>query len=253
MVCATFHERDSVIHRLDPRGRVVAGGVLAVLVAVCTRWQSVGAAAAAAVVLALMSRLPLRATLKRLAGANVFIVLLVVMLPLSVPGTALFALGDLVFSAEGLAWAMLIAVKCNTIILAATSLLSTIEPVTLGHAMARLHIPAKLVHLFFFTVRYVGVLGHEQAKLRCAMKVRGFRPRANMHTVRTYGYLVGMLLVRSFDRSERIVAAMKCRGFNGTFHAMWHFGFARRDAVFAAAAAGGVLVLAWLEWLWAIR
>jgi cobalt/nickel transport system permease protein len=51
-----------------------------------------------------------------------------------------------------------------------------------------------------------------------AMKIRGFRPRTDLHTYRTYSYLVGALLVRSFDRSTRILAAMKCRGFKGQFY-----------------------------------
>ena len=61
------------------------------------------------------------------------------------------------------------------------------------------------------------------------MKMRGFRPRMNWHTYRTYGYLVGMLLVRSLERSERIVAAMKCRGFRGRFYLLDHFAFSSAD------------------------
>jgi cobalt/nickel transport system permease protein len=79
------------------------------------------------------------------------------------------------------------------------------------------------------------------------MKVRAFRPRMDRHTYRTYGYLVGMLLVRSLERSERIVAAMKCRGFRGRFYLLEHFAFSRRDAWFAVAAAALGTVLAWAE------
>ena len=47
----------------------------------------------------------------------------------------------------------------------------------------------------------------------------------NGHSYRTFGYLVGMLLVRSFDRSERVLAAMKCRGFRGQYWLLDHFSF----------------------------
>jgi cobalt/nickel transport system permease protein len=79
--------------------------------------------------------------------------------------------------------------------------------------------------------------------------VRGFRPGVNRHTYRSFGYLAGMLLVRSLDRSERIVAAMKCRGFRGRFYLLDHFAFSpARDVPFGIAATLAVLALAWLEW-----
>jgi len=73
------------------------------------------------------------------------------------------------------------------------------------------------------------VIHKEYHRLVNAMKMRGFRPGTNMHTYRTYAYLVGMLLVRSFDRSKRIVAAMKCRGFKGKFYILHDYGMKKSD------------------------
>jgi cobalt/nickel transport system permease protein len=53
--------------------------------------------------------------------------------------------------------------------------------------------------------------------------VRAFRPKSNMHTYKTYAYLVGMLIVRSYDHSQRIYNAMLCRGFTGKFPIITHF------------------------------
>ena len=69
------------------------------------------------------------------------------------------------------------------------------------------------------------------------MKVRCFQPGLNRHTYRTVGYLVGMLLVRSFDRSERILSAMLCRGFAGRYYVLDHLCLGRADAAFSTAAA----------------
>ncbi len=93
------------------------------------------------------------------------------------------------------------------------------------------------------------MLRREYHRLRAAIEVRAFRPGVNMHTYRTYGRLVGMLLVRSLDRSERVVAAMKCRGFHGHFYLLDHFHYSRRDALFAAVAAAILAGIARLEWL----
>jgi cobalt/nickel transport system permease protein len=110
-----------------------------------------------------------------------------------------------------------------------------------------LGVPDKLVHLMLFSVRYFDVLRREYLRLAAALKIRGFQPRMNRHTYRAYGHLVGMLLVRSLDHSERIVAAMKCRGFRGRFYLLDHFALSRRDACFATIAAAVVVLLAWVE------
>jgi cobalt/nickel transport system permease protein len=78
------------------------------------------------------------------------------------------------------------------------------------------------------------------------MRARAFVARADRHTWRSFGWLIGMLLVRSFERSERIVAAMKCRGFDGRFHLIDQFAWRPGDTALAAVllvAIAGVLLL----------
>ena len=142
-----------------------------------------------------------------------------------------------------------IALKGNALVLGLLALLGTMDAVTLGHALGHLRVPHKLALLLLFTVRYLDVLQREYRRLRASMKVRGFRPRMNRHTYRAYGYLIGMLLVRSFDRSERIVAAMKCRGFRGHFYLLNHFCYSRRDLPFCLAGILLLVLLALVNWL----
>ena len=123
----------------------------------------------------------------------------------------------------------------NAIVLTLIVLLGTLDTVTLGHAMSHLRVPDKLTHLFLFTVRYLDVLRREYLRLRAAMKTRAFRPRMTGQTCRAYGYLVGMLLVRSYERAERVHRAMLCRGFRGRFHLLSHFALRPVDCIAAAA------------------
>jgi cobalt/nickel transport system permease protein len=185
---------------------------------------------------------------KRLVPLNLFLLLLSALLPLTIGNSALASFGPLGYNVEGLVLAARIALKANAIVLMITVLLGRLSVVTMGHALDHLRVPNKLVHLLLFTVRYFDVLGGEYARLAAAMKMRGFRPRMNRHTYRTYGYLAGMLLVRGLERSERIVAAMKCRGFKGRFHLLDHFAFSPADAWFAAASGLILAALAILEW-----
>ena len=81
------------------------------------------------------------------------------------------------------------------------------------------------------------------------MKVRAFHPRTDLHTYRSYAYLVGMLLLRSYERSRRIYQAMLLRGFRGTFWTLHHFRAGRSD--FVAGALLGLYLggMVWLGWL----
>jgi cobalt/nickel transport system permease protein len=75
--------------------------------------------------------------------------------------------------------------------------------------------PDKIVHLISFAYRYIHVIHTEYGRQLNAMKIRGFYPKSNLHTYKTYAYLVGMLLVKSYDRAKRVQAAMLCRGLIG--------------------------------------
>jgi cobalt/nickel transport system permease protein len=158
-----------------------------------------------------------------------FIIFMLALLPFTVPGDPMFALWGLPASWQGLWQAVEIALTANAVILALMVLVGTIEPVRLGHALHCLRCPETLVMLLMFTIRYIEVLREEYLRLRAAMKVRGFRPGTNWHTYRSFGYLVGMMLVRAIERSERILRAMKCRGFSGRFLLMQDFAMTRRD------------------------
>ncbi|MBS3764040.1 MAG: cobalt ECF transporter T component CbiQ, partial [Planctomycetes bacterium] len=169
-------------------------------------------------------------------------------IPFSYGGTSFFEIGPLSYSRAGLFKVMRVGLKCNAIVLLLTALFGTMELVELGHALHHLRVPRKLVHVILFTIRYVDLVHHEYGRLRKAMKVRCFRPRANRHTYRSIGQLVGMLLVRSFERAERVLAAMKCRGFRGEFHVLTHFSLAGRDVLFSAGFLVTLVFLGVAEW-----
>jgi len=156
------------------------------------------------------------------------------LLPFSVPGEAAFYLFGWPASWAGIAQAGAIALKANAIVLMLLALVGSMEPTALGHALVRLRVPELLVHLLLFTVRYIAVVDGEYRRQRRAMTMRAFRPGTNWHSLRSLGYLIGMLLVRALERSERILQAMKCRGFTGRLPLLSDMRFRRHDALFTA-------------------
>jgi cobalt/nickel transport system permease protein len=231
---ACISNRLGYIGRIDPRARIVAAVVFSLMTAEVRGFTALGIALAAALSAGAFSGFSAATLVKRLLPLNALMLLLAILLPLSLPGKPIATIGPLCFSQEGLLLVAKIALKGNAIVLAILVLIGTMEVNTLGHALSHLRVPAGLSHLFLFTVRYLDVLHREYLRLRWAMKVRCFHPRMNRHTYRSFGNMLGMLLVRGYDRSERILAAMKCRGFQGRFYLLDHFSFQARDVIFCS-------------------
>jgi len=179
--------------------------------------------------------------LRRYAFFFLFVAVLALVVPWTVPGErALLTIGAASYTVEGVYTVLTMLVKGLSILGVSYALLSRIELVVMGDAMQRLGAPRKLALLFLFTVRYFSVLGTEWEKMRRAALMRGFRPRMNFRTYRTYAHLAGTLLLRALARADRVHAAMRCRGFKGTFP---HIGSPRlrpRDFAFLGA---GLLLL----------
>lgn len=200
----------------DLRFRLVAALLLVAAISQLRTLPVAAAALAVAAGIALLSRSG-RELWRRLLHVEGFVLLLFLMLPFTVAGEPVLHLGPLSMSAEGLARAALIAAKVSASVLALLLLLGPIEPERLGGALRGLGVPEPLARLFVLTVRYLSLFRDEAARLREAMRARGFRPRTDRHTWRSYGNLVGMLLVRALERARRVEEAMLCRGYQGRF------------------------------------
>lgn len=228
-----FAEGKSLIHSLDPRIKLLSLFPFIVVVAIAKGLTVPFIALMVGVNLVLFSRLNLKAVLTRLFPVNLFILFLWFMLPFSVKGEGIFTIGPLTATSEGIFYALTITLKANAIVLSTIALIGTIPIFRLVHALRHLKVPEKLVNLFFFCYRYISVLHEDYSALYNAMKVRAFKPATNVHTYRSYAYLIGMLVVRSYDHSEKIYQAMLCRGFRGRFPLLDHFtGLTRKDFVF---------------------
>ena len=237
----------AAVSSLDPRMRIVMTVIYALTVVALDDLRVLSGALILSMWLLAISGLPFQKTLKRMAMMDGFIIFTLILLPFTMPGTPMFSVFGFDATWEGLWRATEIALTANAVILAVMTLVGSMEPVTMGHALFALKTPERLVHLMMFTIRYCDVLREEYLRLRTSMKLRGFRPGTNWHTYRSYGYLVGMMLVRAIERSERILAAMKCRGFCGRIVLLEEFRLTRTDVMFAGAMLLALAALIWAE------
>jgi cobalt/nickel transport system permease protein len=248
MIEEGFEANNSLLHRLDPRGKIVAVFLFSVFVVISERFLVLTSALMAGLAIVLLARVGVKEVVRRLVPVNLFILFLWLFLPFTVKGHPVFSLGPLVVTYEGLLYATQISLKSNAIVIALVALIVSTPILTLGHAMHELRIPEKIVHLFLFTYRYIFVIHREFIRLMNAIKVRGFRPATNMHTYKTFAYLVGMLLVRSSERAERVLDAMQCRGFKGRFYSLSQFSLKPVDFFWLSVMLVFVILLGVLEW-----
>lgn len=246
----TLHVRadksgSSAINYLDPRTRLLTAVLATItLISIDSLVVLTGALMFSAVI-TVIAGLGASSVLRRLVLLEGFVIILLLILPFTTAGEPLFVLGPVAPSMEGLEIALVIALKVNTITLLNLALIGTLSPLQVGNALLQLKVPGNLIQLLLMSVRYISVLENEYIRIRRAMKARAFIARSDVHTWRTFGWLVGMLLVRSYERSCRVSNAMRCRGFNGsfTFHSESSWRILDGIALVLATAASACLII----------
>jgi cobalt/nickel transport system permease protein len=97
-------------------------------------------------------------------------------------------------------------------------------------ALERLGAPQAFTVQLLFLYRYIFVLTEVGARSSRARELRSFGGKGL--GIRSYGSLVGHLLLRTWMRAERIHMAMRARGFTGEFHTTAPSRFGIREFLF---------------------
>jgi cobalt/nickel transport system permease protein len=129
-------------------------------------------------------------------------------------------------SGEGLRLFTTIALKSWISVQAALVLAFTTPFHELVDALRQLRLPRIMIAIIGFMYRYLGVLAGEASRMTRARASRSASPVTSPSgrgspsiawRARVTGAMVGTLFLRSYERSERIYAAMQARGFEGEF------------------------------------
>ncbi len=206
---------DSIVHRTAPEAKLVAAFVFVLAVAVTPRrevWAFAGYAVLA-VVWVVASGIGPRRTITRLAVILPFITF-AFFLPFIGGGDTTDVAG-FELSTEGLwgTWNVL----TKAVLGATTSIvLASTTPVPeIVRGLERLRMPRLVTGIISFMFRYLGVITAELGRMRTAMIARGHDPRW-LWQAKPIASSAGAMFVRSYERGERVHAAMLARGFRGT-------------------------------------
>lgn len=228
-----YRPRQSAIHRLDPRVKLV----MALAFIFTTALTPVGAWPIYILLLAiilsviLLSDLGLAYIWKRAALAFPF-VLAALPIIFTAPGPTLFEIPigqwTLSVSIPGLERFLSIAIKSWISVQAAIVLAASTSFPDLLVAMRAIRIPRMLVSIFGLMWRYLFVLADEVLRLNRARASRsgqldmpGLRSGGSVAwRARVTGGMAGNLFLRALERSDRIYMAMLSRGYDGEIRSL---------------------------------
>ncbi len=233
---------DSPLARWDARWKLAAILVLAAGTVALRSPVPAAGAVVVALALAVVGRVSPVVILGR-AGLLLLAVLpIVLFVPLTQPAADPgWDLGWVRVSVPGLLAALTIALRVVAVGLFALVLTRTAPLARTLAAAHALRVPGVLVQVAQLAYRYIFLLAAEARRVRVALRTRGFKVRTTPHTYRTVGHVLGSLLVRGADRADRVADAMRCRGFDGTYHTLADFRTTPADILsFLVAAAGTI-------------
>lgn len=226
-----YHAKESFVHHLDPRVKVVTTIVFIISNAMLpdAAWLAFGIAWVFLLLVNSLSRLGLGYTLKRSIIALPFALIAITIL-FTMPGKPLFSfkllMWNLTVTDMGFLRFISILIRSWLSVQMAILLVATTRFPDLIHAFEHLRVPAILTTIIAFLYRYLFVLTDEVFRLIRARESRsaaatGHRSGGGVFwRARVAGNMAGQLFLRSYERSDRIYNAMVARGYSGHLYTL---------------------------------
>jgi cobalt/nickel transport system permease protein len=236
-----YQPGDSPIHRLDPRVKVMVAliGIVGITTTPTHAWPAYPALWALIGTLAALAMISVW-RLARLAGIALPFALAALPLIFTVPGDTLTHVAGITISAPGVARFGAILVKSWLSVQVALLLAMTTPFADLLWALESLRVPGVLIAIISFMYRYLFTLREEAERLIRARTARsaaqdGYHSGGGLTwRAQVAGGMVGNLFLRSYERSERVYAAMLARGYRGQMRIMAPAPLTRRDVILGA-------------------
>ena len=248
-----YSDLDSLIHRLDPRTKLITSlaFIVAVVLTPVSNWRVFAFYFCLIAALLIISKLPPLYVLKRSLVIFPFVLLIAIFIPFfkqgEVAGSYNIWLWQVSVTYDGLLILANVVVKAWLSILSLILLSATTKFTELLKGLRQLGVPEVIVLILSFMYRYVFILVDEVMRMRRARDSRNFGG-SRLHQLRTIGNMIGTLFIRSYERGERIYAAMLSRGFDSNVRSLRQLSFKRVDAYFGAAFGLALIASAIIFW-----
>jgi cobalt/nickel transport system permease protein len=221
---------NSAIHRLDARAKVLVTLVFILCVVSYNRYELTALLPffIFPVIMVSLSGLPALYILRKIVLLCPFVLAVGIFNPI-IDREVLLQLGPVGISGGWISFASILTrsvltVGTGFILVAVTGFTSVCQ------ALERLGMPQVFAVQLLFLYRYIFVLTEESGRASRARELRSCGKKGQ--GIRSFSSLVGHLLLRTWQRAERIHMAMLARGFTGEFHANRVSRFGGREICF---------------------
>lgn len=229
--------KDSPIHRLDARTKLIAVIVFSAFV-ISQPPTSLSILACYVIwpfAILIIAAIPIRFVLKQILIASPFILVLAASSLFYDRTATSVVFGPLQWTVStGLIRGIVIIAKFAITISALMAMITTTRFSDLLAAMAKLGVPKLLVTQLGFLYRYIFMLidkARNILRARAGRKLRNLGPKME---VKTAAAMVGTLFLDSLDTASRVHMAMQARGFTGQLHRSSNLRFSKADYIFTA-------------------
>ena len=222
-----YYPADSILHKLDPRFKIIITLSYIVCTFLCKNIVSFGILFASALILILIGRIPLKLVLSSLKPVLLLIVFTAILNVFWTDGDRLlFEWKFITVYVEGIYNAAFIIVRIFSLIVGTSMLLTyTTTPIALTDAIEDLLSPLKKLHvpvhefamMMTIALRFIPTLIEETEKIMTAQKARGadFTSGNLIQRAKALIPILIPLFASAFNRATDLATAMECRCYHG--------------------------------------
>lgn len=217
---------NSIIHRLDPRTKLLFLVVYIAALFVAASWISYGLMLSFLIFVIAVSKIPVKSILRGMKPL-VFILAFTAILNIFFTGgkTVLVEFWGLSITKEGIIRAVFMISRIMMLITGTFLLTYTTSPIALTDGLESLLGPLKKIHLpvhelsmmMCIALRFIPTLIEETDKIMSAQKARGadFETGNIFKRVRALVPILVPLFISAFRRADELATAMECRCYQG--------------------------------------
>jgi len=221
-----FFPGRSIVHRLDPRTKVLLTMALIVIVFFCQNIFSLLLMIAFVAAVNLLSRIPLKIVLKSVKPIVIIVIFTAVLnLLYTDDGRVLLSFWVIKITDKGIETAVFMAIRIILLIVSSSLLTYTTSPTQLTDALERLMSPLKVIKvpvhsiamMMTIALRFIPTLVEEIERIMNAQKARGADMESG-NLIKRAKALVPVLIplfISSFRRAGDLAFAMECRCYDG--------------------------------------
>lgn len=220
-----YYKGDSLVHRLDPRNKIILTVLIIAMIFTCKNFLSLALVSVVIIASVLFSKVPVTMFLKSLKPIVPIVIFTAVLNMFYVKGGQEWSFWIIKLSEKGIYTAVFMAIRIILLIISSSILTYTTVPTMLTDAIERLLSPLKIfkisVHslamMMTLALRFIPTLIEEIERITNAQKARGadFENGNLIERIKALIPILVPLFVSSFKRAYDLAFAMSCRCYTG--------------------------------------